>query len=231
MIHQLPIRVLDEHLIPYINDRTIPQLRESCDMFNELLYKRFSKIQSKKIQEMSFTHDIIEKSLRTRITNTTSVIERILQHNSNLENSINTMFDKINTLNHTIQIMDSVYQKYSVRPSLEIENPDKPYYMGTRNGPIENFKQWLIHEMKEDPSTWKRNGTVVPQSLRNQYGLSQTSRYDTTVPWFKYIDIHMNSPHAHHKVSWIEKHKIKKTVHESQHFLREIKDEYSSKTV
>ena len=72
MIHQLPIRVLEEHLIPYITDYTIPHFRESCDLFNELSYKRFSKIQSKKIQEIRFVHKTVITSLYNRIDSITA---------------------------------------------------------------------------------------------------------------------------------------------------------------
>ena len=72
MIHQLPIRILEEHLIPYITDYTIPHFRESCDLFNELSYKRFSKIQSKKIQEIRFVHKTVLTSLYNRIDSITA---------------------------------------------------------------------------------------------------------------------------------------------------------------
>jgi len=72
MIQQLPIHILEEHLIPYITDYTIPHLRESCDLFNELLYKRFSIIQSKKIQEIRFVHKTVITSLYNRINSITA---------------------------------------------------------------------------------------------------------------------------------------------------------------
>jgi len=72
MIQQLPIHILEEHLIPYITDYTIPHFRESCDLFNELSYKRFSKIQSKKIQEIRFVHKTVITSLYNRINSITA---------------------------------------------------------------------------------------------------------------------------------------------------------------
>jgi hypothetical protein len=72
MIQQLPTHILEEHLIPYITDYTIPHFRESCDLFNELSYKRFSKIQSKKIQEIRFVHKTVITSLYNRINSITA---------------------------------------------------------------------------------------------------------------------------------------------------------------
>ena len=72
MIQQLPTHILEEHLIPYITDYTIPHFRESCDLFNELSYKRFSKIQSNKIQEIRFVHKTVLTSLYNRIDSITA---------------------------------------------------------------------------------------------------------------------------------------------------------------
>ena len=67
MIHKLPTHILEQYIIPNISDNIIYTIRESSYLFTELTYKRFSKIQSKKIQQLKLVHNTVTIALFNHI--------------------------------------------------------------------------------------------------------------------------------------------------------------------
>ena len=56
MIHQLPLAILEKHLIPILIEDTLPNLRGSCELLCDLSSRRFARFQSKMMTQKTNAH-------------------------------------------------------------------------------------------------------------------------------------------------------------------------------
>ena len=104
---------------------------------------------------------------------------------------MNASYNDLQTARTQIQKLDTAIQKHALHILINPKNTTKPKFLGYRNGPVENFKQWLIHE-KGEPA-----GELYARSCPRLEELKEThsfySRiYHARLPWFRYIELHMD---------------------------------------
>ena len=65
MIHQLPLAILEKHLIPILKEDTLPNLRGSCELLCDLSSRRFARFQSKMMTQKTNAHAELTDQLLT----------------------------------------------------------------------------------------------------------------------------------------------------------------------
>lgn len=194
MIQQLPLAILEEHIIPQIMEYTIPNVRESCELLCDLTSRRFAKFQSKIIVQKS----VEQQTLLDNCLNNLAVtrIDRMkwemrCRRNKKLLDASNNAYQ---TARFQIQKMDAAIQQHAPHILIDTKNITKPKFLGYRNGPVENFKQWLIHENGESPHLLNMKSSPRLKELKTVHSFSK--KYNTTVHWFRYIELHMDFTHS-----------------------------------
>lgn len=201
MIQQLPLAILEEHIIPQIKEYSIPNVRESCELLCDLTSRRFAKFQSKMMVKKSAEQ---EKFINTCLNNLdrhkhsefvlkkrTQFWEKEFYRNKKL---LDASYNDLQTARIQIQKMDTAIQKHAPHILINPQNTTKPKFLGYRNGPVENFKQWLIHENRESPTLLNMKSSPRLKELKTVHSFSK--KYNTTVPWFRYIELHMDFTHS-----------------------------------
>tara|TARA_B100001250_G_C19659164_1_gene726256 strand:- start:105 stop:725 length:621 start_codon:yes stop_codon:yes gene_type:complete len=197
MIQQLPLAILEEHIIPQIKEYIIPNVRESCEILCDLTGRRFAKMMVKKYADQE---KFINKCLNNldRFKHSEFVWkgraqfwERETKRNSKL---LDASYNNLQTVRFQIKKMDTIIQNYRYIHKINPNNTTKPKFLGYRNGPVENFKQWLIHENGESPSLLNMKSSPRLKELKTVHSFSK--KYNTTVPWFRYIELHMDFTHS-----------------------------------
>lgn len=201
MIQQLPLAILEEHIIPQIKEYSIPNVRESCELLCDLTSRRFAKFQSKMMVKKSAEQ---EKFINTCLNNLdrhkhsefvwkkrTQFWEKEFYRNKKL---LDASYNDLQTARIQIQKMDTAIQTHAPHILINPQNTTKPKFLGYRNGPVENFKQWLIHENRESPALLNMKSSPRLKELKTVHSFSK--KYNTTVTWFRYIELHMDFTHS-----------------------------------
>ena len=149
MIHQLPLAILEKHLIPILKEDTLPNLRGSCELLCDLSSRRFAIFQSKIMTRKTNEHATLTDQLLTELYAQKATNLSYKHRNDLLHQSQKEIREQLADANVLIHKLDSAIQKHAPHILLEPKNTSKPKYSGRRNGPVENFKQWLIHENGE----------------------------------------------------------------------------------
>ena len=201
MIQQLPLAILEEHIIPQIEEYSIPNVRESCELLCDLTGRRFAKFQTKMMvkksaEQQKFINKCLNKLDRHKHSEfvwkgRAQFWEREFNRNKKL---LDASYNDLQTARIQIQKMDTAIQKHAPHILINPKNTTKPKFLGYRNGPVENFKQWLIHENGESPHLLNMKSSPRLKELKTVHSFSK--KYNTTVPWFRYIELHMDFTHS-----------------------------------
>jgi hypothetical protein len=191
MIHQLPLAILEKHLIPILKEDTLPNLRGSCELLCDLSSRRFARFQSKIMTLKTNEHTTLTNQLLTELYVQESAVKANRQRNDLLYQSQKEMRDQLADANVLIHKLDSAIQKHAPQILLEPKNTTKPKYSGRRNGPVENFKQWLIHENGEPAAEICSRSCSRLDELKETHSF-YSSIYHPRLPWFRYIELHMD---------------------------------------
>ena len=198
MIHQLPLAILEKHLIPILIEDTLPTLRGSCELLCDLSSRRFARFQSKMMTQKTNAHAELTDQLLSDwqqqarlITKQKEEIHVLYRAHKERREQKQILIEKLEAANVLIHKLDSAIQKHAPHILLEPKNTTKPKYSGSRNGPIENFKQWLIHENGEDHGELRVQRSPRLEELKKTHSF-HTSIYHARLPWFRYIELHMD---------------------------------------
>jgi len=197
MIHQLPLAILEKHLIPILKEDTLPNLRGSCELLCDLSSRRFARFQSKIMTLKTEKYHTFINQLFTDLQQQTrdnlkkrEEIHMLYQAHKERKEQKQILVKKLADANVLINKLDSAIQKHAPHILLEPKNTTKPKYSGRRNGPVENFKQWLIHENGEPAAE------LCSRSCSRLDDLKETHSFDIQnyhrMPWFRYIELHMD---------------------------------------
>ena len=198
MIHQLPLAILEKHLIPILREDTLPNLRGSCELLCDLSSRRFARFQSKMMTQKTNEHAALTDQLlndwlqqaRT-ITKQKEEIHVLYRAHKERREQKQILVKKLADANVLIHKLDSAIQKHAPHILLESKNTTKPKYSGCRNGPVENFKQWLIHENGEPAAELSSRSSSRLEELKETHSF-YSRIYHPRLPWFRYIELHMD---------------------------------------
>ena len=198
MIHQLPLAILEKHLIPILIEDTIPNLRGSCELLCDLSSRRFARFQSKMMTQKTNSHAELTDQLLTdwhqaarTITKQKEEIHVLYRAHKERREQKQILVQKLKDANVLIHKLDSAIQKHAPHILLEPKNTTKPKYSGSRNGPVENFKQWLIHENGEPAGELCARSCPRLEELKETHSF-YSQIYHARLPWFRYIELHMD---------------------------------------
>ena len=188
MIHQISSCVFEKHILPHLSDTNIVSLRGTCETLKPLCDRRFIKIQYRQMSNIIVTQENYIENLTFENLDSLQKIASTQCENNRFQKENQELCRKIDRL-------DSAIQKWAPHILVESKNTTKPYYSGTQNGPVENFKQWLIHEKSIDSETISKRSNRILDTLKKKYQF-HPNFYNATAPWFRYIDLHLDSPNA-----------------------------------
>ena len=191
MIHQLPLAILEKHLIPILTEDTLPNLRGSCELLCDLSSRPFARFQSKIMTRKTNEHTTLTDQLLTELYAQKATHLSNIHRIDLLYQSQKEMREQLADANVLIHKLDSAIQKHAPHILLESKNTTKPKYSGCRNGPVENFKQWLIHENGEPATELSSRSSSRLDDLKKEHSF-YSSIYHPRLPWFRYIELHMD---------------------------------------
>lgn len=201
MIQQLPLAILEEHIIPQIMEYTIPNVRESCELLCDLTSRRFARFQSKiivqkSVEQRALLDNCLNNLADTRIDRMkwemrTQAWQQRFYRNKKL---LDASYNDLQTTRFQIQKMDAAIQQHAPHILIDAKNITKPKFLGYRNGPVENFKQWLVHFHGESHTLLDMKNSPRLNELKTAHSFSK--KYNATIPWFRYIELHMDFTHS-----------------------------------
>jgi hypothetical protein len=191
MIHQLPLAILEKHLIPILIEDTLPNLRGSCELLCDLSSRRFARFQSKMMTQKTNAHAELTDQLLNDWQQQARDNIRKKEEIHRLYRANRERREQLEAANVLIHKLDSAIQKHAPHILLEPKNTTKPKYLGSRNGPVENFKQWLIHENGEPAGELCARSCPRLEELKETHSF-YSQIYHPRLPWFRYIELHMD---------------------------------------